>query len=67
MAYQQATVVVDANKKAVKDGYTQAVADLTAIKDASSMTNAQAVANLKRVAEIQLHLLKFVKSNIIGG
>lgn len=58
------TVAVDADKQTLRAGYAQAVTDLEAIRDAPSMTNAQALAAIKKLAGIQLQLLKVLRKTI---
>lgn len=60
------TIVANANKDALKSAYTQALTDLQAMIDDASMTNAEAVANIKTLATIQKKLLKFMERQING-
>ena len=49
----------DENKQALKDEYQNALDTLTTIRDASNMTNAQALQAVQYLAKVLILLLKF--------
>ncbi len=57
-------LVVDQNKKDLKDAYTQAITDLDTIINESSWTNQKVMDGLVKVAQHQKKMLKFMKSKI---
>lgn len=66
MADIKVTIAADTDRQAVKTAYTQAITDLQAIQAATSPTNAEVVAAVKRLADIQEKLLKFMARQING-
>jgi hypothetical protein len=58
------TIAVDLDKKALRDGYIQAITDLTTIKNYTNPTNAQVIAAVKKEAEILEKLLKVIKNMV---
>jgi hypothetical protein len=52
------TITQDLDKQAWRDEYQTALDTLTQIRDASSLTNAQAVAAIKYMAKVLIIVLK---------
>ena len=66
MADTQKIIVVDTDKSALKTVYTQAITDLQGFQAKTTWTNAEAVAAIKRLSEIQEKVLKFMARQING-
>ena len=60
------SLIADPDKDTFWAAYTQALADLQTIQNDASVTNAEAVAYIKKLAAIQEKLLKFLKRQING-
>ena len=54
------TITKDADKQNWRDEYQHAVSTLTQIRDASSMTNAEAVQAVKYMAKVLLFVVKLL-------
>lgn len=66
MADIPVTIAVDADRQTVKAAYLQALTDLQAYQAKISWTNAEAIAAIKRLADIQEKVLKFMARQING-
>ncbi|MBI5469017.1 MAG: hypothetical protein HY891_07765 [Deltaproteobacteria bacterium] len=59
-------IAIDTDKQTVNAAYAQAITDLQAIQAATDPTNAQVVAAVKKLADIQEKLLEFLARQING-
>ena len=66
MADRIVTIAVDEDRARLKAAYQQALTDLQAIQTKTSWTNAEAIAAIKRLADIQEKVLKLMASKING-
>ncbi|GAG85553.1 unnamed protein product [marine sediment metagenome] len=57
-------ITIDQDKKALKEAYNQALADLTTIQNTDLNTNAKLQQAVKGIADIVEKLLKVVKRRI---
>lgn len=64
LAAQKAMSLAHNERQDIKTAYVQAVADLNTIISTSNPTNAQIVWAVKRLAEIQKSLLRFLKTDV---
>lgn len=66
MADKAVVIAVDEDRARLKAAYQQALTDLQAIQTKTSWTNAEAIAAIKRLADIQEKVLKLMASKING-
>jgi hypothetical protein len=65
MRTMKVTIAQDTDKQELRDEYENAVAALTQIKNASSLTQAQAVQAVQYMAKVLLFLIKLLARTLI--